>query len=99
MGLRQSMADLERYELPDPDEGDGRDWLRHEFSSWPDVSKRLSAFLDALHWRQRAVVVSTYGEQMTQDQVAYKLGVSIPTVQRDVADVAVLVERRGIGGN
>lgn len=85
--------DLDLYEAPELDCGDGRDWLRHQFVCWPYVTEDMRRFLDALHWRQRAAVTLTLGQGMTQADVAYKLGVSERTVRRDVSDVATLARK------
>lgn len=88
--------DLELYEEPGPSDGDGRDWLRHQLAGWPYVPETLRRFLDALHWRHRAVVVLTFGEQMPQEMISCRLGVSPRTIQRDIADVAATIEASGI---
>jgi len=86
--------ELELYEEPGLSEGDGRDWLRHQLAGWPYVPEALRRFLDALHWRHRAVVVLTFGEQMPQEQIAYRLGVTPRTVRRDLSDVCAIVEAK-----
>jgi DNA-directed RNA polymerase specialized sigma24 family protein len=89
-----TLAELELYEPPELESGDGRDRLRHELACWPYVTDAFGTFLDSLHWRQRAAVVYCYGDQMDIETAGYRLGVSPRTVQRDIQDVATLVAVR-----
>lgn len=72
---------------------DARDWLRAQLSRGvEETSPSIREFLGALHWRQRAVVCLLYAERMTQERVAWLLGVSRQTVYTDLCAVLTLVE-------
>jgi DNA-directed RNA polymerase specialized sigma24 family protein len=75
---------------------DARDWLRQELSAWPYVTSQMRVFLDALDWRARGVVILTFGEQLRQDQVAYRLGLSIRTVASSITQVCILISSKPI---
>lgn len=71
---------------------DARDWLKAQLSQGVDCAPLpVREFLDAIHWRQRAVCCLLYAEHMTQEQVAWLLGVSRYTILRDLQDVYVLI--------
>jgi len=71
---------------------DARDWLKAQLAQGvPEYPHPLREFLDALPWRCRAVVILLYAEHLTQEDVAYILGVSRWSIQRDLQDVYVLI--------
>lgn len=81
--------------LPDAP-SDARDWLKAQLSQGVERAPgSVQVFLEALHWRQRAVIVLLYAERMSQSRVSWLLGVTTRTIQRDIADVFTLLG--GIG--
>ena len=71
---------------------DACDWLKAQLSGGVDHAPlSVRAFLDAIHWRQRVVCCLLFAEHMTQEQVAWLLGVSRYTILRDLQDVYVLI--------
>ena len=81
--------------LATPPDGpsDARDWLKAQLSQGVDRAPgSMQVFLEALHWRQRAVVCLLYAEHMTQERVGWLLGIHSETVRRDIRDVCVLLK-------
>ncbi len=52
--------------------------------NWPEVDESTKLFLRRLHWRIRRCVILTHGEELTREQVAAKLRVSVRTVSDDL---------------
>ena len=52
--------------------------------NWPAVDDSTALFLQRLHWRIRRAVIMTHGEELTQEQIAARLRVSVRTVSEDV---------------
>ncbi len=72
---------------------DARDWLKAQLSMGMDRAPgSVQVFLEALHWRQRAVCCLLYAEHMTQERVGWLLGIHPLTVRRDIQDVCVLLQ-------
>lgn len=65
---------------------EANDVLRARFSRWErDRQQRpLKTFLESLDWRRREVTILWYGNNLTREQVAEKLGVSVRTVADDL---------------
>jgi DNA-directed RNA polymerase specialized sigma24 family protein len=91
MGDAQGAA---RDYLATPPDGpsDARDWLKAQLSRGVERAPgSVQVFLEALHWRQRAVIVLLYAERMSQQRISWLLGVTPRTIQRDIADVFTLL--------
>lgn len=72
---------------------DNRDWLKAQLSQGVERAPgTVQEFLEALHWRQRSVVVLCFAEHMTQERVGWLLGIHSETVRRDIRDVCTLVQ-------
>jgi DNA-directed RNA polymerase specialized sigma24 family protein len=52
--------------------------------NWPAADDSTELFLQQLHWRIRRVVIMTHGEELTQEQIAARLRISVDTVQTDL---------------
>lgn len=61
--------------------------------NWPAVDDSTALFLQKLHWRIRRCVILTHGEELTQEQIAARLRISVVTVQRDLERAYSLYER------
>ena len=52
--------------------------------NWPAVDDSTALFLQQLHWRIRRCVILTHGEELTQEQIAARLRISVRTVSEDL---------------
>lgn len=52
--------------------------------NWPAVDDSTALFLTQLHWRIRRAVIMAHGEELTQEQIAARLRVSVRTVSEDL---------------
>jgi DNA-directed RNA polymerase specialized sigma24 family protein len=52
--------------------------------NWPVVDDSTALFLLRLHWRIRQAVILTHGQELTQEQIAARLRVSVRTVSEDL---------------
>ena len=81
--------------LATPPDGpsDARDWLKAQLKEGiPEYPSQLRIWLDALPWRLKAVVVLSFVDYMTQEEIGYRLCVTPRTVYSDLQQVFVLVE-------
>ncbi|MGI5285021.1 SigE family RNA polymerase sigma factor [Nonomuraea polychroma] len=67
--------------------------------AWGDVHERLEQALEELPERMRAAIVLRYYEDMTEPEIARKLGISVGTVKSTVSrGMAKLRTALGLGG-
>ena len=52
--------------------------------NWPTVDDSTTLFLLRLHWRIRQAVILAHGQELTQEQIAARLRVSVRTVSDDL---------------
>jgi DNA-directed RNA polymerase specialized sigma24 family protein len=75
---------------------DARDWLKAQLSRGvPEYPDPLRVWLDALPWRLKAVVVLSFVDYMTQEEIGYRLCITSRTVYSDLQQVYILVEGAG----
>lgn len=86
--LRRTLVDLRRMQggshtvtLQIPE---AKSQLRVAMSTWPMVDEVTAQFLRRLHWRIRRCVILTHGEELSREQVAARLRVSVRTVTEDL---------------
>ena len=64
---------------------EARAQIRAALASWPQVAPDVAAWLKALHWRIRQVVILVHVERCTHDQVAARLRMGRAAVGTDLA--------------
>jgi len=52
--------------------------------NWPTVDDSTTLILLRLHWRIRQAVILAHGQELTQEQIAARLRVSVRTVSDDL---------------
>ena len=72
---------------------DARDWLKAQLKTGiPEYPSQLRLWLDALPWRLKAVVVLSFVDYLTQEQIGYRLCITPRTVYSDLQQVYILVD-------